>query len=95
MKSGASWLANVGINPSGHIPKEYLAVLKQLKELIAHPPAGKESSANMTAKPDAATRLKQVKSLYDQGLINKEEYDQKVKEIMDSLSVMKTFRLNW
>ncbi|HEX5397670.1 MAG TPA: LamG-like jellyroll fold domain-containing protein [Verrucomicrobiae bacterium] len=37
------------------------------------------------AKPDAATRLKEVKSLYDQGLINKTEYDQKVKEIMDSL----------
>jgi hypothetical protein len=29
--------------------------------------------------------LKQVKQLFDQGLINKEEYDQKVKEIMDSL----------
>ena len=37
------------------------------------------------AKPDAATRLKQVKQLYDQGLINKDEYDRKVKEIMDSL----------
>jgi len=30
-------------------------------------------------------RLKQVKSLYEQGLINKEDYDKKVKEIMDSL----------
>jgi len=37
------------------------------------------------AKPDAAERLKKVKSLYDQGLINKEDYDKKVKEIMDSL----------
>ncbi|HEX5397653.1 MAG TPA: LamG-like jellyroll fold domain-containing protein, partial [Verrucomicrobiae bacterium] len=37
------------------------------------------------AKPDAAARLKQVKQLYDQGLINKDEYDRKVKEIMDSL----------
>ena len=37
------------------------------------------------AKPDAAERLKKVKSLFDQGLINKEEYDKKVKEIMDSL----------
>jgi len=36
-------------------------------------------------KPDAATRLKQVKALYDQGLINKEDNDKKVKEIMDSL----------
>ena len=37
------------------------------------------------AKPSAADRLKQVKSLYDQGLINKDDYDKKVKEIMDSL----------
>jgi len=37
------------------------------------------------AKPDANERLKQVKSLYDQGLINKDDYDKKVKEIMDSL----------
>jgi hypothetical protein len=38
-----------------------------------------------SVKPDAAERLKKVKSLYDQGLINKEDYDRKVKEIMDSL----------
>ena len=37
------------------------------------------------AKPSAAERLKQVKELYDQGLINKDDYDKKVKEIMDSL----------
>jgi hypothetical protein len=42
-------------------------------------------SADAAGKPDAATRLKQVKALYDQGLINKEDYDKKVKEIMDSL----------
>jgi predicted RNA-binding Zn-ribbon protein involved in translation (DUF1610 family) len=34
---------------------------------------------------DAAERLKEVKQLYQQGLINKDEYDQKVKEIMNSL----------
>jgi hypothetical protein len=38
-----------------------------------------------SSKPDAAERLKKVKSLFDQGLINKEDYDKKVKEIMDSL----------
>jgi hypothetical protein len=38
-----------------------------------------------SGKPDAAERLKKVKALYDQGLINKEDYDRKVKEIMDSL----------
>jgi hypothetical protein len=29
--------------------------------------------------------LKQVKSLYDQGLINKDDYDKKVKQILDSM----------
>ena len=42
-------------------------------------------SADNGAKPDPAERLKKVKALYDQGLINKEDYDKKVKEIMDSL----------
>ena len=41
--------------------------------------------ADSIAKPDAAERLKKVKALYDQGLINKEDYDKKVKEIMDAL----------
>ena len=36
-------------------------------------------------KPDATERLKKVKALYDQELINKEDYDKKVKEIMDAL----------
>jgi hypothetical protein len=42
-------------------------------------------TAGAVGKPDAATRLKEVKSLLDQGLINKDAYDKKVKEIMDSL----------
>jgi hypothetical protein len=33
----------------------------------------------------AEERLKQVKQLFNQGLISKEEYDKKVKEIMDVL----------
>jgi hypothetical protein len=37
------------------------------------------------AKPDAAERLRKVKALYDQGLINKEDYDKKVQEIMNSI----------
>ncbi len=36
-------------------------------------------------KPTAAQRLKQVKDLYDQGLITKDQYDQKVREVMNSL----------
>ena len=49
-------------------------------EIAVSKPATSES----TAKP-AAERLKQIKSLFDQGLISKEDYDKKVKEIMDSL----------
>jgi hypothetical protein len=36
-------------------------------------------------KPGADERLKQVKQLLDQGLIDKESYDRKVKEIVDSI----------
>jgi len=37
-----------------------------------------------SGKPDATERLKTLKAPYDQGLINKDDYDKKVKEIMDS-----------
>jgi len=36
-------------------------------------------------KPGADERLKQIKLLLDQGLIDKENYDRKVKEIVDSI----------
>jgi hypothetical protein len=62
----------------------------EIKALFAATHAGADIlpppiAATAAGKPDAATRLKEVKSLYDQGLINKEGYDKKVKEIMDSL----------
>jgi hypothetical protein len=37
-----------------------------------------------SAKPDAAERLKKLQSLYDQGLINKDEFQKKKQEILDS-----------
>jgi hypothetical protein len=43
-------------------------------------PAGENKS-----KSPAADRLKQLESVYQQGLINKEDYEQKKKEILDSL----------
>jgi hypothetical protein len=43
------------------------------------PPAGSQP------KPSAADRLKQLKNLLDQGLINQDQYDQKKKEILDSM----------
>lgn len=38
-----------------------------------------------TGKPDAGERLKKLQSLFDQGLINRDDYDKKKKEIIDSL----------
>ena len=52
---------------------------------VLEPQPASNPPATAPAKPDAATRLREVKSLYDQGLINKDDYDKKVKEIMGSL----------
>jgi hypothetical protein len=52
----------------------------QARANAANPP-----SSAPAVKSTAAERLKQVKELYDQGLINKEDYDRKVKEILNSL----------
>ena len=89
--AGKAFLLNVGPLPSGTIPDDQLAVLKQMKNLIANPPSpvvpvvAAPAAAAPDAKPDAAERLKKIKSLYEQGLINKEDYEKKVKEIMDAL----------
>ena len=53
--------------------------------VLAAQPAQPAPAASPQNKPSPAERLKQVKSLFEQGLINKEDYDKKVKEIMDSL----------
>ena len=85
MRQGAAWLGNVGVDRTGKIPANQIAVLMRLKNLIANPPPATSATAAPETKPDAAERLKKVKALYDQGLINKDDYDKKVKEIMDSL----------
>lgn len=79
-----SFLLNVGPDPSGHIPDDQIAMLMQMKEMIATRPATPSPAGNQ-AKPGAGERLKKLQSLYDQGLINKDEYEKKKKEIMDSL----------
>jgi hypothetical protein len=48
-------------------------------------PPSPPASAGTESKGDPAERLKKVKALYEQGLINKDDYDKKVKEILDSL----------
>ena len=60
-------------------------MLRQLKKMIANAPAIPATAGDTGGKAPPAKRLKQLKSLYDQGLINKDHYDAKVKEIMDSL----------
>jgi hypothetical protein len=61
----------------------------EIKKLATATQAGADlvlsPSSDNGGKPDPAERLKKVKALYDQRLINKEDYDKKVKEIMDSL----------
>jgi alpha-L-fucosidase len=81
------FILNAGPDKNGRIPDELVARLMEFKKLVDNPlaPVAPAPAAAPAAKPDAAERLKQVKSLYDQGLINKDDYDKKVKEIMDSL----------
>ena len=88
--AGKAFLLNVGPLPSGTIPDDQLAVLKQMKNLIANPPPPVvpvvvAPAAAPDAKPDAAERLKKIKSLFEQGLISKEDYEKKVKEILEPL----------
>jgi hypothetical protein len=49
------------------------------------PPVSLAPAAGNENNPSPAERLKKLKELYDQGLINQEQYDQKKKEIMNSL----------
>ncbi len=85
LSAGKAFVLNVGPDPSGTIPAEQIAVLTQMRTMIANPPPAPSGAPAPVAKPDAGERLKTLKSLYDQGLINKEDYDKKVKEIIDSL----------
>jgi alpha-L-fucosidase len=84
--AGHVFLLNVGPDPSGRIPDDQMALLRQVKEMIAtRPLTPPRASTQPATRPPAADRLKQAKDLYDQGLINKDVYDRKVKEILDSL----------
>ncbi len=64
---------------------EIQTLFKAQGGVLAAQPAQAAPAATPQNKPSAADRLKQMKSLYDQGLIKKDDYDKKVKEIMDSL----------
>ena len=80
-----AFILSVGPDTNGRIPDNQLAVLAEMKTLMARSAAKPGSPPATDVKPSGAERLKQVKSLYDQGLISKEDYEKKVKEIVDSL----------
>ena len=48
-------------------------------------PPGAPVTSPAESKPSAADRLKELKELFEKGLISQEVYDQKRKEILDSL----------
>jgi alpha-L-fucosidase len=83
--AGKALVLNVGPDPSGNIPANQIAVLMQMKNLIANSPPATAAAPAPATQPSAADRLKQLKALHDQGLINQDEYDRKSKEIIDSL----------
>ena len=83
--AGKAFVLNVGPDPSGYIPADQLAVLTRMKNLIANPSLATTAPPGPAPHPSAADRLKQLKSLYDQGLINKDDYDKQTKAILDSL----------
>ncbi len=64
---------------------EIQALFRSQGGVLAPQPAQNPLPVGTQGQPSASDRLKQVKSLYDQGLINKDDYDKKVKEIIDSL----------
>jgi len=88
--NGKAFILNVGPDRTGHIPQNQLAVLLEVNKRIAalsstqtYPAPGPGNAPN--ANGNTVERLKNLKSLYGQGLINKEDYDRKMKELLDTL----------
>jgi hypothetical protein len=64
---------------------EVQELFQSLGGVLGPKPAPPPPPAGSQPKPSAADRLKQLKDLLDQGLINQDQYDQKKKEILDSM----------
>jgi alpha-L-fucosidase len=94
-QSGANLLVNVGPDQDGKIPSDQVRVLAELKKQIEKNPVPKgKVKSTVSSAPTAnggsgssnyEQQLKKLKALFDQGLISKEIYEQKQKELLDSL----------
>ena len=83
----ARLIANTSLklDPDNANAKQVIQFITQFKQKTAGDQPDTAGKTTSGGKPDATVRLKQLQSLYDQGLINKDEYEKKKKEIMDSL----------
>ena len=96
---GRSFLLNAGPDRGGHIPENEVAVLMELKKLIdgafgesaapVPPTAGAGTNppdpAATSGIDSSAEKLKTLKKAYEQGLFSKEDYDKKVKAILEGI----------
>ena len=73
------------LDPDNSNAKQVIQFITQFQQKAAGDQQNAAGKTTSTGKPDAGVRLKKLQSLYDQGLINKDEYEKKKKEIVDSL----------
>ncbi len=64
---------------------EEIQTLASATKAGVNPPSSSQVQDGAAAKLPAAERIKQAKQLFDQGLMSKEDYDKKVKSIIESL----------
>jgi len=64
---------------------EIQTLFKSQGGVLAPQSAQPSAPAATQLKKSAEERIKEAKQLFDQGLINKDDYDRKVKEILDSI----------
>ena len=80
----ASFLMIFPDKKSGGVNEKKAAVLQQLRNMILRNPPPSQAKVQ-EGKKAPAERLKQLQELLDSGMITKEVYQQKKKEILDSL----------
>lgn len=90
-RNSANFSVGVAPDRSGRIPKDQLKILGELKKLIAETPPVAAAPRKTPKVSDGGMdrhsqeQLKKLKSLYESGLISKEIYDEKQRELVASL----------